>query len=596
MTIDSQHANLDFLRSKIPIIIGVTGHRDIRQDDIPKLQEQVRKILEELHRKYPATSLLVLSPLAEGADRLVAQVALENTSNKQARARLFVPLPLPREEYEKDFETRESKTEFHDLLKQAWKCFELPLVTGNTSASIQQYGPDRNKQYAQVGAYIARHSHILIALWDGKRSGLEGGTAQIVDFKLNGIPGPYAPQRPQLDIVDNGPVYHIVTPRIKNPTPDGTPFNLLIKFPEGWKSSDPLEVSYGRIFERMDTFNRDANNLCPRIGAEIEKNRQYVIPEPKALALSEAERFILDRYAIADTLAVYFQRWRRLTLITLFLIAVVAVFSFEVYADLLAHPFILAIYPLSLATAASLYLVAKRKDFQNKHLDYRALAEGLRVQLFWSVSGLSDEVADHYLRQHRTELEWIRNAIRAWNVVAEHGCVATGPTYETIRRDPSKSLAIVLEHWVEDQRKFFEKATKRDRDRLNHRERIVLWFFFFGLGLAGLVVLLHLLLPEFREHSPLRHPLIVVMGIAPAIAAAIGGYAQKMAFSAQAKRYDWMRALFDRAARRLKLLLKGNDYQAAQQLILDLAIEALEENGDWVMIHRERTPDVYKGA
>jgi len=38
--------------------------------------------------------------------------------------------------------------------------------------------------------------------------------------------------------------------------------------------------------------------------------------------------------------------------------------------------------------------------------------EGLRVQLFWNLAGLSDEVADHYLRQQRTELEWIRNAIR----------------------------------------------------------------------------------------------------------------------------------------------------------------------------------------
>ena len=27
-----------------------------------------------------------------------------------------------------------------------------------------------------------------------------------------------------------------------------------------------------------------------------------------------------------------------------------------------------------------------------------------------------------------------------------------------------------------------------------------------------------------------------------------------------------------------------------------LIVKALEENGDWVMIHRERTADVYKGA
>ncbi|MGI9066388.1 MAG: hypothetical protein ACR2HX_08295 [Pyrinomonadaceae bacterium] len=227
--------------SAIPIIIGVTGHRDLRPADMPRLKDQVRAILSGLRDNHRATPLLLLSPLAEGADRLVANVALEQG------ARLVVPLPLAREEYEKDFETQESKNDFSDLLKQAWKCFELPLAPENTSANTQGHGPKREEQYALVGAYIARHSHILIALWDGKQTGLEGGTGQIVDFKLKGIPAPFARTRKPLDIVDNGPVYQIVTPRTANPDPKGTPFNLEIRFPDGWKSSESLEKSYGRI-------------------------------------------------------------------------------------------------------------------------------------------------------------------------------------------------------------------------------------------------------------------------------------------------------------------------------------------------------------
>ena len=57
-----------------------------------------------------------------------------------------------------------------------------------------------------------------------------------------------------------------------------------------------------------------------------------------------------------------------------------------------------------------------------------------------------------------------------------------------------------------------------------------------------------------------------------------------------------MKALFDRAASQLRELLDHKDWARAQELILDLGKEALEENGDWVMIHRERTADVYKGA
>jgi hypothetical protein len=573
--------------SAIPIIIGVTGHRDLRASDIPQLKNQVRVILKCLRDNYPATPLLLLSPLAEGGDRLVAQVALET------EIRLVVPLPMPQEEYENDFETKESKDEFKQLLSQAWKCFELPLVPGNIGGGIQNSGSERERQYAQAGAYIARHSHILIALWDGEHTELEGGTGQIVDFKLNGIPAPYAGPRKPLDLVDNGPVYRVVTPRAKNPNPQGIPFNLEIRFPEGWTSSESLEKSYGRILEQMNAFNRDAHRLYEKLDPELKRNRESVLGEHELVLLSESARYLLDQYALADTLALYFQRRRRLTLITLFILAIVAVLSFEVYAHLLAHPLVLAVYPLSLMSAVALYLLARRKDFQNKHLDYRALAEGLRVQLFWNLAGLSDEVADHYLRQHRTELEWIRNAIRGWQANAEPGCVLGSRTSEA-----SASLTMVefvLKRWVEEQRAFFDRATRRDHGKLARRDNLAQCLFGFGLVLAALVVTLHLLLPDFGESSNWRS-LIVVMGITPAIAAAIGGYAEKMAFSAQAKRYEWMKALFDRAANQLTNLLKQKDRTSAQQLIFDLGKEALEENGDWVMIHRERTADVYKGA
>jgi len=576
--------------SAIPIIIGVTGHRDLRPADTPRLKDQVRAILEDLRRKHPATPLLVLSPLAEGADRLVANAALEQ------EARLVVPLPLPREEYKRDFKTKESKNEFSELLRQAWKCFEIPLMKGSTHTSIADAGSERDKHYTQVGAYIARHSHILIALWDGEQTGLEGGTGQIVDFKLNGIPAPYAPPQRSLDIVDNGPVYQVVTPRAKNPHPQGTPFKLEIRFPEGWKSSESLEKSYGRILKQMDAFNEDARRLRQKLAVTARKNRDTVIPEHESAKMPESARFILEQYTVADTLALYFQKRRRLTLATLFILAVVAVLSFEVYAHLVAHPFVLAVYPLSLASAVSLYLLAKRKDYQNKHLDFRALAEGLRVQLFWIMAGSSEDVADHYLRQHRTELEWIRNAIRAWNVLAEPGCLSINLVDGANAGVNSGSSEFILEHWVEHQRAFFDRAKKRDHDKLKVREFMSQSLFAFGLALAVLVVFLHVSLPGFGESSRGRSLLIVVMAISPAIAAALGGCAEKMAFPGQAKRYEWMKALFDRAASQLRELLDHKDWARAQELILDLGKEALEENGDWVMIHRERTADVYKGA
>jgi len=63
--------------------------------------------------------VLVLSPLAEGADRFVARVGLE------WGARLIVPLPMPVASCEGDFEEPGSVDEFRALLKKAELSFVL---------------------------------------------------------------------------------------------------------------------------------------------------------------------------------------------------------------------------------------------------------------------------------------------------------------------------------------------------------------------------------------------------------------------------------------------------------------------------------------
>lgn len=577
----------------VPIIVGVTGHRDLRPEDIDDLKRQVRSILDELRQAFPATSLVVMSPLAEGADRLVAQTALETLDGDEQRAALMVPLPMPLQEYEKDFKSEASLTEFHELLAQAVTWFELPLVTGNTLPSISDFPAARDKQYAQVGAYVARHSHILIALWDGKENAGEGGTSEIVQFKLNGIPAPYEGPRKALDIVDNGPVCHLVTPRISDPKPAGTPFAKEIKFPIGWESAD-LQVAYNGILSRMNQFNEDAERLLPKLTAQLNRSKTQLIPWPPEFELDPQVQFILNRYAAADTLALHYQKLRRAMLVTLFCIALVAVFSFELYAHMFSSkPLVLSLYPLALILAVAIYILAGRWQFQNKHLDYRALAEGLRVQVFWNLAGLPHEVADHYLRQHRTELEWIRNAIRSWNSLGAH---LSGTRDRRTEELPKARFDLILKYWIEGQRTFFSNASYRDYERLGRHSRLVKLLFLAGLALAVFVVVYELSQEQPEHHSLNWDVWIVLIGILPAIAAAIGGYAEKMAFSAQAKRYEWMTALYTRASEQLRRVLAEGSEMGAKQLVVDLGKEALEENGNWVAVHRERTPDVYRAS
>jgi len=197
--------NIIIMNNK-PLTLGITGHRDLREEDREILRQSVRQIFQFLRQHYPNTPLQLLSPLAEGADSLVAQVALEEN------LQLIAPLPLPLKLYEIDFDTPESKQTLTELLEKA-QVFELPLL--DSEQNISSYGDPRNKQYALVGAYVARHSQILLALWDGLPSEKSAGTAQVVKFKLTGdmkdLPKDY--QTPPLEVPDTGPVCHIVTGR-----------------------------------------------------------------------------------------------------------------------------------------------------------------------------------------------------------------------------------------------------------------------------------------------------------------------------------------------------------------------------------------------
>ena len=53
---------------RVPIVIGAIGHRDIRPAD-GKLAAAVRNECRKLKKQYSSSPFIVLSALAEGADR-----------------------------------------------------------------------------------------------------------------------------------------------------------------------------------------------------------------------------------------------------------------------------------------------------------------------------------------------------------------------------------------------------------------------------------------------------------------------------------------------------------------------------------------------
>ena len=80
----------------IGLVIGVTGHRNLAEAELTHLRTEVRRFFETLHRDFPSLPLKVLSPLATGADQLVASVAIE--LNIPVIAVLPIPLAMYRDD------------------------------------------------------------------------------------------------------------------------------------------------------------------------------------------------------------------------------------------------------------------------------------------------------------------------------------------------------------------------------------------------------------------------------------------------------------------------------------------------------------------
>jgi hypothetical protein len=143
-----------------PLRVSITGHRFLA--DPGAVRAGIASAFDEIDDCGEPRPLVVMSQLAEGSDRLVAEAALARGAS------LIAFLPLPRDEYTQDFETQSSKDEFLRLLARAAEVHE-----GQSRA-------DRSAAYRETGLAMLAQADLLLAVWDGQSAQGEGGTGEIV--------------------------------------------------------------------------------------------------------------------------------------------------------------------------------------------------------------------------------------------------------------------------------------------------------------------------------------------------------------------------------------------------------------------------------
>jgi hypothetical protein len=144
--------------------LAITGTRDLADGPRTRLRPRLRAIVAALP---PAT---LFTPLAEGADRLAAQVA------RAAGWRIAAVLPFAQAEYEQDFAApvtpgttpAQCLAEFRALLAAAAEVTVLD----------HPRQPDPRPGYEAAGRAVVERADLLLAIWDGQRGDRRGGTAE----------------------------------------------------------------------------------------------------------------------------------------------------------------------------------------------------------------------------------------------------------------------------------------------------------------------------------------------------------------------------------------------------------------------------------
>jgi hypothetical protein len=618
----------------LPLVVGVTGHRDLPDAALPDIEKAVAEVFVRLKRDYlngsNATPTIVLSALAEGADQIVARIALQHG------ARLIAPLPLPVDEYRRDFEKKPIKPDaaatFDEWLnRDGISKLVIPFTPGNSLTEVNEDPAKRNEQYRAVGLFIVRHCNVLIALWDGNEEMAIGGTSEIVKFKRRGIPPAVTGSgRASMDAPEIGPVIHIVTPRAKTAaTTDSVTVqpwgkDLERQYPELLRATnDPVNTepdkqqktkydaaiqydlklwtSFRSIVELTQQFNREAEKLRSlerrvRVANSLALLFANGNGQPDAAARASALEIApgwCESYAVADALAQKWQAKFRRGWLWLFALALAAIGFFELFAHFapvvgyfagehwqhIVDTQLLGGYILAFMAIFIIFFFARMRQLQERFLDYRALAEALRIAVFWKLNGIGP-IADAYPIKLPKELAWVKTCLLARELLDAADDPKVTPTDVRI-------YSWTRNIWVGGQASYFSRRSAKYLQTAERREKSSLRILKGAILLACTLFGFKQLCPECIVEWQ-HHLFLLFLGVLPALAAVPVGYVEQLAFKAQARQYDRMRQLFERALELLPETPVELDSNLAQDIFYALGKEAMSENAEWVAIYRQR--------
>jgi hypothetical protein len=242
----------------------------------------------------------------------------------------------------------------------------------------------------------------------------------------------------------------------------------------------------------------------------------------------------------------------------------------------------LGVAMMMMVIATAIYFYSRSKLDHKKYLINRTLAEGLRIQFYWSLAGINRNVSEFFLRIHRKDFTWVKHLISA----------IYGLTYE-IRPISDDIIDELTDIWVKAQAKFFRSSILRMRRHMAFFNVISNGSFILAFGM--LISLLFL--SNYYEGQHIINLILVVIGTLLGIFALIKAYIQMKGYEQLVNQYELMSVIYARAESKIAETdtydLTDEQRRAyLKELFFVIGKEALIENGSWYLIFKEKEPEI----
>lgn len=404
-------------RPRLALRFGISGHRTLADSDAARIHDALMGLFgaarDELHHlsanhrelfSGDDAVLRLISPLAEGSDRVAAEAALA------CGFALECPLPFARDLYEADFETEASRKTFHGLLGRAANVFELEETRGT----------DDNRAYEAAGLMTLRQCDILIAVWNGLPAEGRGGTAEIVSHAIDSNipiiwihsakatpakllrPTPMGTRDPAQIPADDASPDILQTLLRAMVLPPGDPKRRVARAPskrlaQYW-GEQQTRFTFAIFYALLQALvfiraPRLSDFRVPDyLGAVRAQWREYwrLLPPISQTSREKLQSVLEPAFGWADGLASYYVRVYRSSYVLSFTLA-----SGAVFVSLLGlwagdrHSILFAAEFLVMVTIMLIVIYGMARGWHDRWIDYRHLAELLRQMRVLTLTGSS---------------------------------------------------------------------------------------------------------------------------------------------------------------------------------------------------------------